>query len=115
MIDNAVHHVLRDLKDHARIPIPGAWTLVRVADVHKHLKAGEIFARTKDPNSSGTIYLEGPMLISRSPTIHPGNIQITKAIGRPPVESCFAAEPLANTVVFSVQGRLLALCMQHSS
>jgi RNA-dependent RNA polymerase len=108
MMDYAVHHVLRDLKDYARIPIPGAWTLVGVADVHQHLEAGEIFACIKDPNSSETIYLEGPTVISRSPTIHPGDVQIAKAIGRPPVGSCFAKEPLANTVVFSVKGGLLA-------
>jgi RNA-dependent RNA polymerase len=102
----AVHHVLRELKQHARIPIPGAWTLVGVADIHEYLEEGQIFAFVKDPNSHETIYLEGPTLISRSPTIHPGDVRIVQAIGKPPSGSCFQSEPLANTVVFSVKGML---------
>jgi RNA-dependent RNA polymerase len=73
-LEFAVHHVLRELKQHARIQIPGGWTLVGVADVHGFLKPREIFACFKDPDLGKTIYLEGPILISRSPTIHPGDV-----------------------------------------
>lgn len=104
----AIHHILRDLKNHARIPIPGAWTLVGVADVHKFLKEGEIFACVQ-PVQGHTIYLEGPVLISRSPTIHPGDVQVVNAIGRPPEGSCFSKEALPNTVVFSVLGMCLGI------
>ncbi|KAK1223808.1 hypothetical protein PQX77_013332 [Marasmius sp. AFHP31] len=83
MMQYAVHHALRDLKNHARIPIPKAWNLVGVADVHHFLGPNEIFACVK-PVDSPMIFLEGPILISRSPTIHPGDVQIVKAIGRPP-------------------------------
>lgn len=100
----SVFHVLRELKQRARIPIPDAWTLVGVADVHKQLREGEIFACVRPINSSVVIYLEGPTVISRSPTIHPGDVQVVHAIGRPPPESSFAKEPLANTVVFSTEG-----------
>ncbi|KAF9478036.1 RNA-dependent RNA polymerase [Pholiota conissans] len=100
MIEYGINHVLRDLKNHARIPIPGAWTLVGVADVHRYLQPGEIFACIK-PVKGDTIYLEGPILISRSPTIHPGDAMIVNAVGRPRIGSCFAAEPIPNTVVFS--------------
>ncbi|CAA7266596.1 unnamed protein product [Cyclocybe aegerita] len=103
MLEYAVNHVLRMLKNHARIPIPKAWTLVGVADVHRHLKPNEIFACIK-PIRGGTKYLQGPVLISRSPTIHPGDVTIVHAIGRPPPTSPFAVEPLPNTVVFSVLG-----------
>ncbi|KAG5353249.1 hypothetical protein C0989_008984 [Termitomyces sp. Mn162] len=103
MMGSAIHHVLRLLKNHARIPIPDAWTLVGVADVHKFLQEGEIFACVK-PIGGPTMYLEGPVIISRSPTIHPGDVQVVHAIGEPPKNSCFAQEPLFNTVVFSVLG-----------
>jgi RNA-dependent RNA polymerase len=73
-LEFAIHHVLRELKQHARIPIPGGWTLVGVADVHGFLREGEIFASFKHPDSGKTVYLEGPTLISRSPTIHPGDV-----------------------------------------
>lgn len=102
-LEYAIHHVLRELKNRARIPVPGGWTLVGVADEHRYLEVDQIYACVK-PAQGGTIYLEGPVLISRSPTIHPGDIQIAHAIGRPPHDSPFAVESLHNTVVFSVKG-----------
>ncbi|KIM48044.1 hypothetical protein M413DRAFT_22601 [Hebeloma cylindrosporum] len=103
MLEYAVNHILRLLKNNARIPVPGAWTLVGVADVNRYLNPGEIFACIK-PVNGRTRYLEGRILISRSPTIHPGDVMVVNAIGRPPPGSCFDIEPLPNTVVFSVLG-----------
>ena len=103
MRELAVNHVLRDLKFRARIPIPGAWTLVGVADTHRYLKPNQIFACTR-PVHGGLRYLSGRVLITRSPVIHPGDVQIVEAIGAPPPNSCFEEEELQNTVVFSVQG-----------
>ncbi|KAF9450099.1 RNA-dependent RNA polymerase [Macrolepiota fuliginosa MF-IS2] len=99
-----IYHVLRDLKNSARIPIPDAWTLVGVADTHGFLEENEIFACIKQPNGTVT-YLEGHVLVSRSPCIHPGDVQVANAIGSPPKGSCFEVEPLPNTVVFSIKGR----------
>ncbi|KAG6850830.1 hypothetical protein H0H93_008133 [Arthromyces matolae] len=111
LMECAIHHVLRLLKNRARIPVPNAWTLVGVADIHKFLQQDEIFACLK-PVEGPVIYLEGPVLVSRSPTIHPGDVQIVRAIGHPPKGSCFAQEPLFNTVVFSVLGpRPLPSCL----
>ncbi|KAJ7042548.1 RNA-directed RNA polymerase 2 [Mycena alexandri] len=104
MLDFAVHHVLRLLKNKARIPVKGGVTVVGVADVHRFLREGEIFVCTREPDSNRLKYLQGDVLISRSPTIHPGDVQLVRAIGAPPPGSCFAQEPLPNTVVFSVLG-----------
>ncbi|KAJ7225794.1 RNA-directed RNA polymerase 2 [Mycena pura] len=104
MLDFAVHHVLRMLKTKARIPIPDGVTVVGVADVHKCLKEGEIFVCTRAVDSKRLKYIEGDVLISRSPTIHPGDVQVARAIGKPPPGSPLAHEPLPNTVVFSVLG-----------
>ncbi|KAH9857867.1 RdRP-domain-containing protein [Lenzites betulinus] len=101
-MDFAVNHVLRELKHKARIPVPGGWTLVGVADVHGYLEEGEIFVCIDSPE--GVCYLEGRTLISRSPTIHPGDVQVVQAIGRPPPGSPFERESLRNTVVFSTKG-----------
>ncbi|KAF9015323.1 RNA-directed RNA polymerase 2 [Cyathus striatus] len=103
VLEYGVYHILRELKNHARIPVPGAWTLVGVADIHKYLQPNQIFVCIK-PIHGAIEYLEGPVLISRSPTIHPGDVQVAHAIGKPPKNSCFAIEPLPNTVVFSVVG-----------
>ncbi|KAF7339912.1 RNA-dependent RNA polymerase [Mycena venus] len=105
MLNFAVHHVLRLLKTKARIPVKDAVTVVGVADVHRFLKEGEIFVCTRDPDSNKLNYLEGDILISRSPTIHPGDVQQVRAIGKPPPGSCFDIQPLPNTVVFSVLGK----------
>lgn len=104
LLEFSVYHVLRTLKNKARIPIPGGITVVGVADVHKFLKEEEIFVCTREPNSNRLQYIEGDVVISRSPTIHPGDVRIARAIGKPPPGSCFDREPLPNTVVFSVLG-----------
>jgi RNA-dependent RNA polymerase len=58
-----------------------AWTLVGVADVHRFLQEGQIFACIEPIDTSEVIYLEGPTSISRSSTIHPSNVQMVNAIG----------------------------------
>ncbi|KAH9937600.1 RdRP-domain-containing protein [Fomitopsis serialis] len=105
MMDFAVNHVLRELKHHARIPVPNGWTLVGAADVYGYLKEGEIFACIDAPDVSGVIFLEGPVLISRSPTIHPGDVQVVPG-------SPFEKESLRNGVIFSIHGhRPLPSCL----
>lgn len=103
MMSSARNHILRELKHHARIPVSGGWTLVGVADVHGQLDEGEIYAcvRTSDGHD---IYFEGPTLITRSPVIHPGDIQVVHAIGKPPEGSDLAKGQLKNCVVFSTRG-----------
>lgn len=76
LLQYAIHHILRDLKHHARIPIPDGVTLVGVCDVHGFLEEGEIFACVKAIDSQKLSFLEGPILISRSPVIHPGTSNI---------------------------------------
>ncbi|KAI0757094.1 RdRP-domain-containing protein [Daedaleopsis nitida] len=114
MMDFAINHVLRELKHHARIPVPGkhSWTLVGVADVYGYLEEGEVFVCVDSPKETELIYLEGRVLVSRSPVIHPGDAQVVYAIGRPPPDSPFARESLRNTIVFSTRGvRPLPSCL----
>ncbi|KAI0348632.1 RdRP-domain-containing protein [Trametopsis cervina] len=104
MMDFSINHVLRELKHHARIPVDDAWNLVGVADIHGYLKEGEVFGCIVPTDGSGPIYLEGPTMVSRSPTIHPGDVQVAHGIGPPPPGSPFAKESLRNTLVFSIKG-----------
>lgn len=99
----AKNHILRDLKNYARIPVPGAWTLVGVADMHGELGENEIYACVR--KDGRTIYLEGDVMISRSPTSHPGDVQIAHGIGAPKPGSSFDHEQLPNMIVFSVRGQ----------
>lgn len=101
--DFTVHHILRDLKHHARIPLDRhGWTLVGVADIHGWLREREVYAYIRLPDGAA-FYLEGPVMVSRSPTIHPGDVQVLTAV-KPPRGSPYLREPLANTLVFSIQG-----------
>jgi RNA-dependent RNA polymerase len=120
MIEITIHHVLRDLKHHARIPVEEGYTLVGVADIHGYLQEDEVFACVTIPETGSIHYLEGEVLISRSPIIHPGDVRVVRAIGQPPLRSPFNREPLMNTVVFSVKGSetfrtLLIQLFIHSS
>ncbi|CAE6419177.1 unnamed protein product [Rhizoctonia solani] len=111
ILKNAETDILRELKHRARIPIPESWKLVGIADEFGFLEEGEVYACLRDKNQE-PIYLEGPYMITRSPAIHPGDVQVVHAIGRPPADSPFDEEPLANTVVFSCKGeRSLASCL----
>ncbi|KIP09624.1 hypothetical protein PHLGIDRAFT_28970 [Phlebiopsis gigantea 11061_1 CR5-6] len=112
VLNFGIYHVLRDLKYRARIPVPGGYSLVGVADVHGYLEEGQVFACVSSQEGEEAIYLEGPTMITRSPTIHPGDVQVVHAIGRPPSGSVFDIEPLTNSVVFSTKGsRPLASCL----
>ncbi|KAI0690041.1 RdRP-domain-containing protein [Cytidiella melzeri] len=108
----AVHHVLRELKYRSRIPVPEGWTLPGIADIHGYLREREIYACITSNDGSEPRYLEGPVMVFRSPTIHPGDIQLVTGIGKPPRGSPYDREPLPNTVVFSIKGgRPLASCL----
>ena len=106
MLSFSIHHILRDLKQYSRIPVNDGYTLVGVADIHSYLQEGEVFACVTVPETTSIHYLTGPVLVSRSPIIHPGDVQVVRAIGRPPVGSPFQKEPLMNTIVFSVKGNV---------
>ncbi|KAI0075266.1 RdRP-domain-containing protein [Panus rudis PR-1116 ss-1] len=119
----AKNHVLRDIKHAARIPVPDSYLLVGIADegaayekegvenVFK-LKANEIYVCVQSPDED-PIYLEGNCTISRSPTVHPGDVQLVRAIGKPPDgQPCFF-RGLKNVVVLPCpEGeRSLASCL----
>jgi hypothetical protein len=120
VLNFAVNHVLRDLKYKARIPVPGAWTLVGVADEYDYLEAdeiyGELFIRDRTwlievllkahvcTTDGRREYIEGDVLISRSPTVHPGDARMVRAIGEPPPNAPPGLRRLTNCVVFSCKG-----------
>ncbi|KAG8915203.1 hypothetical protein FRC00_006648 [Tulasnella sp. 408] len=99
----ARNHVLREMKHRARIPVKGSYTLVGVADPTGDLPPNTIFAcvqlRDEKP-----FCIKGRVLITRSPQVHPGDVQFVEAIGKPPTGSVFEHERYYNCVVFSIQG-----------
>lgn len=102
-ISLTVTHALKVLKFKARIPLPNCWTLVGIADESNYLKETEIYAAIKRKGEK-TIYLEGWITISRSPCVHPGDVQRVWAVGKLPEGVALEMRENTNCVVFSVQG-----------
>ncbi|KIO07453.1 hypothetical protein M404DRAFT_998166 [Pisolithus tinctorius Marx 270] len=99
-------HVLRELKYRGHIAVPGSFTLYGVSDEWNCLDEGEIYATVLDEKKGTRTEITGRVAITRSPQIHPGDVQLVTAVRRPQLEH------LTNVVVFSCKGdRPLASCL----
>ena len=101
LIESALHcvetHILRELKYRAHIEVPGSYTLLGVSDEMGCLREGEIFATVFDERTGLHKHITGDVAITRSPQIHPGDMQLVTAVRRPELEH------LKNVVVFSCE------------
>ncbi|KAG8898256.1 hypothetical protein FRB99_007564 [Tulasnella sp. 403] len=107
----ANYHIKRELKYHARIPVPSCWTLVGVADVHDVLQEGEVYACIHRAGEE-PFWLEGPVCVSRNPAVHLGDVRRVIAIGEPEPGIPYDIGDLTNCLVFSGRGRCpLSMCL----
>lgn len=90
-------YALREIKHRAHIPIPGSVTLLGVSDEWGCLREGEIYATVFDDRTGVLQPIEGRVLVTRSPQIHPGDLQFATAVRRPELSH------LKNVVVFSCE------------
>ncbi|KAF5361337.1 hypothetical protein D9757_012315 [Collybiopsis confluens] len=97
-IAHGITHILRQIKHRAHIRVPDSYTLLGVCDEWDCLEEGEVFAQVYDPRTRQTVPIEGRLIITRSPQIHPGDVQFVRAVWRPELEH------LKNVVVFSCKG-----------
>jgi RNA-dependent RNA polymerase len=99
LMDEALYcgatHALREIKYRAHILVPDSVTLLGVSDECDCLAEGEIFATVYDESKATERFIEGRVLITRSPQVHPGDVQLVTAV-RPP-----ELNHLKNVVVFS--------------
>ena len=99
LIDGALYcgatHVLREIKHRAHILVPDSFTLLGVSDEYDCLAEGEIFATVYDEKKKEEQNIEGKVLITRSPQVHPGDVQFVTAVRRTELNH------LKNVVVFS--------------
>ncbi|CEJ89894.1 hypothetical protein VHEMI05710 [[Torrubiella] hemipterigena] len=106
VVDHVLLRELRLLKHKARIPVEKGITLFGVMDETAFLQEGEVYvdfdskvAKTYGVDASSLS--EGPLIVTRSPALHPGDVQIA-ALRIPP-----AGHPLRNLkncIVFSQKG-----------
>ncbi|EMR71798.1 putative rna-dependent rna polymerase protein [Eutypa lata UCREL1] len=102
VVETVVLRELRLLKHKARIPVEKGVTLFGIMDEYGYLDEDDVFI-TFD-NLPGTNYLDldnRQVLLTRSPALHPGDIQIRRAVVPPedhPLRS------LSNCIAFSQKG-----------
>lgn len=100
---------MRNLKYRGRIPVEKGVKLFGIMDETGYLKEDEIYCVIQtpkgyrevlgDPKGTGS---RAKALISRSPTMHPGDVQLVYAVDVPPDSPLNA---LHNVVVFSQHGK----------
>jgi RNA-dependent RNA polymerase len=91
----AATHALREIKYRSHILVPDSVTLLGVSDEWDCLEEGEIYATVHDERTSQTEAIIGRVLVTRSPQVHPGDVQFVTAVRRPELSH------LTNVVVFS--------------
>ncbi|RYP58236.1 hypothetical protein DL771_011301 [Monosporascus sp. 5C6A] len=102
VVETVVLRELRLLKHKARIPVEKGVTLFGIMDEYRFLEEDEIFL-TFD-GLPGTRYRDldnRQVLVTRSPALHPGDIQIRRAVVPPNGHPLLS---LSNCVVFSQKG-----------
>lgn len=101
-LEMAVLVQLRELKHRSRIPVKMGVTLYGIVDETGYLQEGEIFC-VSDSEADGRSVITGrDIVITRSPALHPGDIQLVTAV-TVPADS--PLNDLHNCVVFSQKGQ----------
>ncbi|GME35173.1 RNA-dependent RNA polymerase eukaryotic-type [Neofusicoccum parvum] len=107
MVEIAVLAKLRDVKYRSRISVEKGVTLYGIMDETGFLQEGEIYCTFDRPREKGKlekIVLAGEgVVVTRSPAMHPGDVQKARAVGSLPADSPLRA--LTNVVVFSQKGQ----------
>lgn len=93
---------LREVKYKGRIPVEQGITLYGIMDETGFLREGQIYVVTeKAPEGGKRVLVRKRVVVTRSPAMHPGDIQVVDAVDVPE-ESPLAR--LRNVVVFSQHG-----------
>ncbi|PGH04763.1 hypothetical protein AJ79_06984 [Helicocarpus griseus UAMH5409] len=102
VVELAVLIKLRDLKYRARIRIPKAKTLFGIMDETGTLKEGEIFCSSLNEDGFREILTNPRVIVTRSPAMHPGDVQLAKAVDVPHDSPL---RKLHNCIAFSQHGK----------
>lgn len=105
VVEAAILRELRLMKHKARIPIDQGATLFGIMDETGYLEQGEIFVSFDKAPFIGCHMLDldnRQMLVTRSPALHPGDIQLATNV-IPPESHPLRA--LRNCIVFSQKGK----------
>ena len=103
VVEAVVFRELRLLKHKARIPVEKGVTLFGIMDEYGWLHEDEVFITFNDLPGTHFLDLDGSnVILTRSPALHPGDIQIARAVVPPDGHPLLS---LSNCVVFSQKGK----------
>ncbi|UJR07128.1 hypothetical protein I4U23_011416 [Adineta vaga] len=94
--------LVKELRTKARIFVPNTWCLFGVIDETRDLQYGEVFIQIEQKNESGNLVtktLTGPIIVTRNPCFHPGDIRRLIAKDIP------ALRQLKNVIVFPINDK----------
>ena len=100
LVELGVLIALKDIKHKSRILVPDGVTLYGVVDETGFLQEGEIYCCIREKGAENRV-IQGQIACTRSPALHPGDVQLVKAVSVPlgsPLNSLY------NVVVFSANG-----------
>ncbi|CAF1163510.1 unnamed protein product [Rotaria sordida] len=92
---------VKELRTKTRILVPNTWSLFGVVDETGTLRYGEVFIRIERKPESGDAsskIITGPVIVTRNPCFHPGDIRRLNAVNVP------ALHDLKNVIVFPMNG-----------
>ncbi|KAM3512242.1 hypothetical protein MY11210_004089 [Beauveria gryllotalpidicola] len=106
VVEHVVLRELRLLKHKARIPVRKGVTLFGVMDETGFLQENEVYVtydatRGKSGERLDATLTDGPIIVTRSPALHPGDIQYVKMVTPP---KSHPLRSLRNCIVFSQKG-----------
>lgn len=93
---------LREIKYRSRILVPHGVTLYGICDETNFLREGQVYVNYTSTKSDDNYILTGRIAVTRSPALHPGDVQLVQAVD-PPSDS--PLKSLHNCIVFSSQGQ----------
>ena len=100
IVELGVLMALNDIKHKSRILVPDGVTLYGVVDETGFLRENEIYCCIKREGAKSQV-LRGRVACTRSPALHPGDIQLVEAVSVPQESPLIG---LYNVVVFSAKG-----------
>jgi hypothetical protein len=92
---------LRELKHRGRIPVENGATLYGIMDETDVLEEGEVFIIMDTRPGVSSIVTGGNLIVTRSPALHPGDIQLVTGVSVP---NDSPLRKLSNCICFSQKG-----------
>eukprot|EP00026_Physarum_polycephalum_P001375 Phypoly_transcript_01376.p1 GENE.Phypoly_transcript_01376~~Phypoly_transcript_01376.p1 ORF type:complete len:1098 (-),score=75.38 Phypoly_transcript_01376:69-3362(-) len=91
---------LQELRDRSRILIKDGCVLMGGLDESQLLNYGECFVQFTDPITHKPVLITGPVVVTKSPCYHPGDIRVLTAVSHPHM-----VEDFIDVILFPGKGK----------